>query len=182
MIPPGLNWLRGNKTGQTWLEELPAIVETCAKQWSLRITAYADRLISGLETIDWSESIKDIQKNWIGKSKGVSVSFNVENSEDKIEVFTTRPDTIFGVNFMVLCPEHELVEQVTTSVQKADVESYVNKAKLKSERERQTDKSVSGVFSGSYAIHPFTREKVAIWIGEYVLATYGTGAVMAVPC
>jgi leucyl-tRNA synthetase len=152
------------------------------KQWSLRITAYADRLISGLDTVDWSDSIKEIQKNWIGKSKGASVSFFVENSEDKIEVFTTRPDTIFGVNFMVLSPEHDLVEKLTTTDQKEEVENYVNKAKLKSERERQADKSVSGVFTGSYAVHPFTNEKVAIWIGEYVLATYGTGAVMAVPC
>jgi len=152
------------------------------KQWSLRITAYADRLISGLDTVEWSESIKEIQKNWIGKSKGASVSFKAEELEDKIEVFTTRPDTIFGVNFMVLSPEHELVEKLTTLEQKEAVESYINKAKLKSERERQADKSVSGVFTGSYAIHPFTREKVAIWIGEYVLATYGTGAVMAVPC
>ena len=152
------------------------------KQWSLRITAYADRLISGLDTVDWSESIKEIQKNWIGKSKGASVSFKIEDMEDKIEVFTTRPDTIFGVNFMVLSPEHEIVEKLTTSSQKEVVESYVNKAKLKSERERQADKSVSGVFTGSYAIHPFTEEKVAIWISEYVLATYGTGAVMAVPC
>ena len=152
------------------------------KQWSLRITAYADRLISGLDTVDWSESIKEIQKNWIGKSKGASVSFKVEDSEDKIEVFTTRPDTIFGVNFMVLSPEHELVEKLTISSQKENVESYVKKAKLKSERERQADKSVSGVFTGSFAIHPFTGNKVAIWIGEYVIATYGTGAVMAVPC
>ena len=152
------------------------------KQWSLRITAYADRLISGLDTVDWSESIKEIQKNWIGKSKGASVSFKVEDSEDRIEVFTTRPDTIFGVNFMVLSPEHELVEKLTISSQKENVESYVKKAKLKSERERQADKSVSGVFTGSFAIHPFTGNKVAIWIGEYVIATYGTGAVMAVPC
>ena len=152
------------------------------KQWSLRITAYADRLISGLDTVDWSESIKEIQKNWIGKSKGASVSFKVEDSEDRIEVFTTRPDTIFGVNFMVLSPEHELVEKLTISSQKENVESYVKKAKLKSERERQADKSVSGVFTGSFAIHPFTGNKVEIWIGEYVLATYGTGAVMAVPC
>ena len=152
------------------------------KQWSLRITAYADRLISGLDTVDWSESIKEIQKNWIGKSKGASVSFKVEDSEDRIEVFTTRPDTIFGVNFMVLSPEHELVEKLTISSQKENVDSYVKKAKLKSERERQADKSVSGVFTGSFAIHPFTGNKVAIWIGEYVIATYGTGAVMAVPC
>ncbi|HJM16676.1 MAG TPA: class I tRNA ligase family protein, partial [Flavobacteriales bacterium] len=130
------------------------------KQWSLRITTYADRLISGLDTVDWSDSIKEIQKNWIGKSKGASVSFFVENSEDKIEVFTTRPDTIFGVNFMVLSPEHDLVEKLTTTDQKEEVENYVNKAKLKSERERQADKSVSGVFTGSYAVHPFTKQKV----------------------
>jgi leucyl-tRNA synthetase len=152
------------------------------KQWSLRITAYADRLISGLDTVDWSDSIKEIQKNWIGKSKGASVCFNVEDSDETIEVFTTRPDTIFGVNFMVLAPEHNLVDEITTEDQKQKVEEYVNNAKLKSERERQSDKSISGVFTGSYAIHPFTGVKVQIWIGEYVLATYGTGAVMAVPC
>jgi len=152
------------------------------KQWSLRITAYADRLISGLDVVDWSDSIKEIQKNWIGKSKGAFVSFKLENSEDKIEVFTTRPDTIFGVNFMVLAPEHELVNKITTSVQKNGVEAYINTAKLKSERDRQADKSVSGVFTGAYAIHPFTGKKVQVWIGDYVLASYGTGAVMAVPC
>ncbi len=152
------------------------------KQWSLRITAYADRLISGLDSVDWSDSIKEIQRNWIGRSKGVSVHFDLENSVKKIEVFTTRPDTIFGVNFIVLAPEHDLVFELTTTEQKREVEDYVNTTKLKSERERQADKSVSGVFTGSYAIHPFTREKVQVWIGEYVLATYGTGAVMAVPC
>ena len=152
------------------------------KQWSLRITAYADRLISGLDTVDWSDSIKEIQKNWIGKSKGASVSFKLENSDDKIEVFTTRPDTIFGVNFMVLAPEHELVSEITTNEQKQKVEAYVNTAKLKSERDRQADKSVTGVFTGSYAIHPFTGDKVQVWVGDYVLASYGTGAVMAVPC
>ena len=152
------------------------------KQWSLRITAYADRLISGLDTVDWSDSIKEIQKNWIGKSKGASVSFSLENSEDKIEVFTTRPDTIFGVNFMVLAPEHELVNTITTDNQKEKVEEYVNTAKLKSERDRQADKSITGVFTGAYAIHPFTGDKVQVWIGDYVLASYGTAAVMAVPC
>ena len=152
------------------------------KQWSLRITAYADRLISGLDTVDWSDSIKEIQKNWIGKSKGASVSFKLENSDDKIEVFTTRPDTIFGVNFMVLAPEHELVSEITTNEQKQKVEAYVNTAKLKSERDRQADKSVTGVFTGYYAIHPFTGDKVQVWVGDYVLASYGTGAVMAVPC
>ena len=152
------------------------------KQWSLRITAYADRLISGLDTVYWSDSIKEIQKNWIGKSKGASVSFKLENSEDKIEIFTTRPDTIFGVNFMVLAPEHELVNTITTADKKVEVEAYVNTAKLKSERDRQADKSVSGVFTGAYAIHPFTRDRVQVWIGDYVLVSYGTGAVMAVPC
>ena len=151
------------------------------QQWSLRITAYADRLISGLETIEWSESIKDIQKNWIGKSKGVSIFFNLENFNNKIDVFTTRPDTIFGVNFIVLSPEHPLVDQLTMPSQKSNVVEYINKAKLKSERDREIDKSVTGVFTGSFAIHPFTGKKVAIWIGEYVLAAYGTGAVMAVP-
>ncbi|MFQ3333132.1 MAG: leucyl-tRNA synthetase, partial [Flavobacteriales bacterium] len=152
------------------------------KQWSLRITAYADRLISGLDTVDWSDSIKEIQKNWIGKSKGASVSFKLENWDDKIEVFTTRPDTIFGVNFMVLAPEHELVPEITTAKQKREVEAYVNTSKLKSERDRQADKSVTGVFTGAYAIHPFTGYRVQVWIGDYVLVSYGTGAVMAVPC
>jgi len=152
------------------------------KQWSLRITAYADRLISGLDTVEWSESIKDIQRNWIGRSNGASVIFALENSNEKIDVFTTRPDTIFGVNFIVLSPEHPLVDQLTGPSQKVHVLEYLSKAKLKSERDRQADKNVSGVFTGSYAIHPFTKEKVAIWIGEYVLASYGTGAVMAVPC
>ena len=152
------------------------------KQWSLRITAYADRLISGLDTVDWSDSIKEIQKNWIGKSKGASVIFKLENSENEIEVFTTRPDTIFGVNFMVLAPEHELVNIITTTEQIDEVEGYVNTAKLKSERDRQADNSVSGVFTGAYAIHPFTGDRVQVWIGDYVLVSYGTGAVMAVPC
>ncbi len=152
------------------------------KQWSLRITAYADRLISGLDTLDWSDSIKEIQKNWIGKSKGATVSFQLENFDEKIEVFTTRPDTIFGVNFMVLAPEYELVNKITTKEQKEKMEEYVNSSKLKSERDRKADKSVSGVFTGAYAIHPFTGKKVAIWIGDYVFASYGTGAVMAVPC
>ena len=158
------------------------VTQKLMKQWSLRITAYADRLISGLDTVDWSDSIKEIQKNWIGKSKGASVSFKLENSDDKIEVFTTRPDTIFGVNFIVLAPEHELVNTMTTAHQKGKVESYVNTAKLKSERDRQADKSVSGVFTGAYTIHPFTGDKVQVWVGDYVLASYGTGAVMAVPC
>lgn len=152
------------------------------RQWSMRITAYAERLLQGLDTIDWSDSIKEQQRNWIGKSKGASVFFEVENSTDSIEVFTTRPDTIFGVNFMVLAPEHELVAKLTTEEQKEEIEAYIKQAGLKTERDRQADvKNITGVFTGGYAIHPFTGDKVAIWIGDYVLASYGTGAVMAVP-
>ena len=153
------------------------------RQWSLRITAYAERLLNDLDTLDWSDSIKEIQRNWIGKSKGASVSFAVDLHDTHIEVFTTRPDTIFGVNFLVLAPEHELVQSITTEAQKAEVESYVEQASMRSERDRQSDvKNISGVFTGAHAIHPFTGEKVAIWIGDYVLASYGSGAVMAVPC
>lgn len=153
------------------------------RQWSMRITAYAERLLSGLEGLDWSESIKDIQRNWIGKSVGASVAFEVQNSTSKVEVFTTRPDTIFGVSFMVLAPEHPLVNEITTPEQKAEVEAYQKAASLKSERDRQSDiKNITGAFTGAYAIHPFTGDKVQIWIGDYVLASYGTGAVMAVPC
>jgi leucyl-tRNA synthetase len=153
------------------------------KQWSLRITAYAERLLSDLDQLDWSDSIKEIQKNWIGKSKGASVTFLTEDQQHSIEVFTTRPDTIFGVSFMVVAPEHELVASITTEDQKSLVKEYCEQASLKSERDRQSDvKNVSGVFTGSYAIHPFSNKKVPIWIADYVLASYGTGAVMAVPC
>ncbi len=168
------------------------------RQWSMRITAYAERLINGLDGLDWTDSIKDIQRNWIGKSEGASVKFAVHNSQfsnkalqtenctlktEFIEVFTTRPDTIFGVSFMVLAPEHELVDVITTAEQKAEIEAYKKVASLKSERDRQSDiKNITGAFTGAYAIHPFTGDKVQIWIGDYVLATYGTGAVMAVPC
>ncbi len=156
-------------------------------QWSMRISAYAERLLQGLETIDWSESIKEAQRNWIGKSVGASVVFNVMSSgveaSHQIEVFTTRPDTIFGVNFMTLAPEHELVSKITTPEQKAAVDAYVEATSKRSERERMADvKTISGVFTGAYAVHPFTQKPVAIWIGDYVLAGYGTGAVMAVPC
>lgn len=152
-------------------------------QWSMRISAYAERLLTGLETIDWSESIKESQRNWIGKSVGASVTFNVKDSNETIEVFTTRPDTIFGVNFMTLAPEHELVAAITTPEQKEAIEAYIEATAKRSERERMADvKTISGVFTGAYAEHPFTKEPVAIWIGDYVLAGYGTGAVMAVPC
>ncbi|MDG0972579.1 MAG: leucine--tRNA ligase [Crocinitomicaceae bacterium] len=153
------------------------------RQWSMRITAYAERLLTGLEGLDWTDAIKDIQRNWIGKSVGASVKFAVENHESPIEVFTTRPDTIFGVSFMVLAPEHELVAKITTDEYKKAVEEYRQTAALKSERDRMSDvKNISGQFTGAYAVHPLNGEKIPIWIGDYVLASYGTGAVMAVPC
>ena len=152
-------------------------------QWSMRISAYAERLLQGLDTIDWSESIKESQRNWIGKSVGASVIFNVKNHDAVIEVFTTRPDTIFGVTFMTLAPEHELVATITTPEQKAAVDAYIEATAKRSERERMADvKTISGVFTGAYAEHPFTKEPIPVWIGDYVLAGYGTGAVMAVPC
>jgi leucyl-tRNA synthetase len=153
------------------------------RQWSLRIKAYAERLLEGLEKIDWPESLKEQQRNWIGKSKGASVHFNVIDSTHKIEVFTTRPDTIFGVTFIVLAPENPLVDEITTSEFAEKIEEYKKFASLRSERDRQSDvKNISGQFTGAYAIHPFTNEKIPVWIGDYVLASYGTGAVMAVPC
>ena len=152
------------------------------KQWSLRITAYADRLLNDLDGIDWTESIKEAQRNWIGKSVGTSLKFKVHNSDANIEVFTTRPDTIFGVSFVTLAPEHELVSQLTSPQQKTAVEEYITFAKNRSERERMADvKKITGVFTGAYVIHPFTGKQIPIWIGDYVLAGYGTGAVMAVP-
>jgi leucyl-tRNA synthetase len=152
-------------------------------QWSMRISAYAERLLQGLDTIDWSESIKESQRNWIGKSVGASVDFKLKDSDKLISVFTTRPDTIFGVTFMTLAPEHELVLQITTPEQKAAVDAYVEATAKRSERERMADvKTISGVFTGAFAEHPFTKEPIPVWIGDYVLAGYGTGAVMAVPC
>jgi leucyl-tRNA synthetase len=153
------------------------------RQWSMRIKAYAERLLTGLETVDWTDSIKDQQRNWIGKSIGCSLQFGIENSELQIEVFTTRPDTVYGVSFMVLAPEHPFVDQITTAEFAEGVANYKKEASLKSERDRQADvKNITGQFTGAYAIHPFNGEKVQIWIGDYVLASYGTGAVMAVPC
>ena len=166
------------------------------RQWSMRIKAYAERLITGLDTVDWTDAIKDIQRNWIGKSVGASVRFAVDGSfppsegdkgggleERTIEVFTTRPDTIFGVSFMVLAPEHPLVDEITTAEYKDAIDAYKTAASLKSERDRQADvKNITGQFTGAYVVHPFSGEKVPVWIGDYVLASYGTGAVMAVPC
>lgn len=166
------------------------------RQWSMRIKAYAERLLTGLETVDWTDAIKDMQRNWIGKSTGASVHFplwrgtegedafdSAQATDHSIEVFTTRPDTIFGVSFMVLAPEHPLVDQITTAEYKDAIEAYKTAASLKSERDRQADvKNITGQFTGAYAIHPFSGEKIPVWIGDYVLASYGTGAVMAVPC
>ena len=153
------------------------------KQWSMRIGAYAERLLHGLETIDWPESLKEMQRNWIGKSIGASVRFPVDGHDEVLEVFTTRPDTLFGVTFMTLAPELELVQKITTPEQKEAVDAYIASTAQRSERDRMADvKTISGVFTGAYALHPLTQEKVPIWIGDYVLAGYGTGAVMAVPC
>ena len=159
------------------------VVRKKMTQWSMRISAYAERLLQGLNTIDWTDALKESQRNWIGKSVGASVVFNLNDYDATIEVFTTRPDTVFGVSFMTLAPEHELVSQITTAEQKGAVEAYVLATAKRSERERMADvKSISGVFTGAYAEHPFTKEPVPIWVGDYVLAGYGTGAVMAVPC
>lgn len=159
------------------------VVRKKMTQWSMRISAFAERLLQDLNKIDWPESLKESQRNWIGKSVGALVNFRVKNSDAEIDVFTTRPDTIFGVTFMTLAPEHELVEKITTPEQKQAVQQYIEATAKRSERERMADvKSISGVFTGAYAEHPFTKEPVPIWIGDYVLAGYGTGAVMAVPC
>lgn len=152
------------------------------KQWCLRISAYAERLLNDLETIDWTDSLKEIQRNWIGRSEGAEVTFKIDGSDKGIIVFTTRPDTIYGATFMVLAPESELVDELTTTEHKQAVGEYITLAKRKTERERQAEaKKVTGQFTGSYAINPFTKERVPIWISEYVLAGYGTGAIMAVP-
>ena len=159
------------------------VVRKKMKQWSMRITAYAQRLLDGLNHIDWPQPLKDAQTNWIGRSEGAMVSFKIDAHDAFIDVFTTRPDTIFGVSFMTLAPEHELVSQITTEEQKAEVEAYIVSTSKRSERDRMSDvKSISGVFTGAYALHPFSGEKIPVWIGDYVLASYGTGAVMAVPC
>jgi leucyl-tRNA synthetase len=150
------------------------------RQWCLRVSAYAQRLLDGLETIEWTDSLKDTQRNWIGRSEGAVIHFNTSKGIT-FDIFTTRADTIFGVTFMVLAPESELVGQLTTDEYREAVQAYIEKTKKKTERERIADKSVSGVFSGAYAIHPFTGEKLPIWISDYVLAGYGTGAIMAVP-
>jgi len=160
-----------------------AVIRKKMTQWSMRISAYAERLLQGLDKIDWTDSLKESQRNWIGKSIGASVTFNVNDHDEVIDVFTTRPDTIFGVSFMTLAPEHELVSKITTSDQKPAVEAYILATAKRSERDRMADvKTISGAFTGAYAEHPFTKEPIPVWIGDYVLAGYGTGAVMSVPC
>src|SRR5574344_1616872 len=152
------------------------------RQWSLRITAYAERLLQGLETLDWTDSLKEIQRHWIGQIHVATMFFPIENSDKKLEIFTTRADTVFGVSFMVLCPEHKFIAELTTAEQKQQVQEYVTWAKNRSERERLAEvKKVSGVFTGSYAINPINKERIPIWISDYVLAGYGSGAIMAVP-
>ncbi|MGP1462274.1 leucine--tRNA ligase [Tannerella sp.] len=151
------------------------------RQWCLRVSAYAQRLLEGLERIDWTESLKETQRNWIGRSEGAQMYFSIAESDKKIEIFTTRADTVFGVTFMVLAPESEYVSVLTTDEQKAEVEAYLESVKRRTERERISDRRMTGVFSGSYAIHPMTNEPIPVWISDYVLAGYGTGAIMAVP-
>ena len=151
------------------------------KQWMLRITAYADRLLYGLDTIDWSDSMTAMQTNWIGRSEGGSIIYQVDGFDDTLEVFTTRPDTIYGNTFMVVAPEHPIVEKITTPAQKEKVEEYVEWAKNRSEVDRMADTNKTGVWTGGYAIHPFNGSKLPIWISDYVVITYGTGAIMAVP-
>jgi leucyl-tRNA synthetase len=152
------------------------------QQWALRVTAYAERLLRGLDTLDWPESVVETQRNWIGRSEGAQVFFAVDGRGEKIEVFTTRPDTIFGATFLVLAPEHPLAQTLTTAGQNAAVQAYLDKVKLVSERERLADVNrVGGVFTGSHAVHPFTKKPVPIWLSDYVIASYGTGAIMAVP-
>ncbi len=158
------------------------VVQRRMKQWLLRVTAYAPRLLEGLDRLEWSESLKEIQRNWIGKSTGAQVFFDIEGSDKKLEIFTTRPDTIFGVTFMVIAPEHEWVKELTVSDAQSEVEAYLEATKKRSERERIAEtKRVSGVFTGSYAINPFTGKRIPIYVSDYVLAGYGTGAIMAVP-
>ena len=157
------------------------VIQKVMRQWCLRVSAYAQRLLDGLNTVEWTESLKETQRNWIGRSEGAEMQFKVKDSDIEFTIFTTRADTVFGVTFMVLAPESELVEQLTTPAQQAEVDAYLERTKKRTERERIADRSVSGVFSGSYAINPLTNEAIPVWISDYVLAGYGTGAIMAVP-
>ncbi|MBW8361965.1 MAG: leucine--tRNA ligase [Kaistella sp.] len=181
---PGLGTVLANdevKDGKSERGGFP-VFQKKMMQWSMRITAYSERLLQGLKTLDWPQPLKDSQEYWIGKSQGAQVTFDVENGEEKISVFTTRPDTIFGATFMVLAPENPLVEKLTTEEQKSEVDQYIEETSKKTERDRMTDvKNVSGAFTGTYALNPFTDDKMPVYISDYVLMGYGTGAVMAVP-
>jgi leucyl-tRNA synthetase len=157
------------------------VVQKAMPQWNLRVTAYAERMLDDLNDIEWSNALKTMQRNWIGRSEGAQLFFDIENSDAQIEIYTTRPDTIFGATYMVLAPEHELVEQLTTDEQRKDVDDYLTYVQARSEIDRMSDKQVTGAFTGAYAINPFTKKRVPIWIAEYVLIGYGTGAIMAVP-
>jgi len=157
------------------------VVQKKMRQWCLRVSAYAQRLLDGLDTIDWTDSLKETQRNWIGRSEGTEVIFTVKDSDVKFTIFTTRADTMFGVTFMVLAPESEYVAQVTAPEQQAEVNAYIEKTKKRTERDRISDRKVTGVFTGSYAVNPFTGDAIPIWVSDYVLAGYGTGAIMAVP-
>lgn len=158
------------------------VVKKKLRQWYLRITEYADRLLQGLQTVDFSEAMKEMQSNWIGKSYGAEIDFAIHNSTASLKVYTTRPDTIFGVDFMVIAPEHQLVKEITTESEAIEVENYLAYVNSRSERERMAEKKITGCFTGAYAINPFDQRQIPIWISEYVLAGYGTGAIMAVPC
>ncbi|MBL7702476.1 MAG: leucine--tRNA ligase [Ferruginibacter sp.] len=158
------------------------VVKKKMRQWYLRITAYADRLLEGLETVDFSDSMKEMQRNWIGKSEGAEIDFEVKNQKSKLKVYTTRPDTIFGVDFMVVAPESDIIAEIATDEQKTAVDEYISYVKSRSDVERQAEKKITGCFTGAYAINPFDGREIPIWISEYVLAGYGTGAIMAVPC
>ncbi|MEP7236862.1 MAG: class I tRNA ligase family protein, partial [Ferruginibacter sp.] len=158
------------------------VVKKKMRQWYLRITAYADRLLEGLETVDFSDSMKEMQRNWIGKSEGAEMDFEVKNQKSKLKVYTTRPDTVFGVDFVVVAPEHDLVNEIKSAEQTAAVDEYVAYVKSRSDVDRMAEKKITGCFTGAYAINPFDGKEIPIWISEYVLAGYGTGAIMAVPC
>ena len=158
------------------------VVRKPMRQWMLKITAYADKLLADLDDLDWPESIKQMQRNWIGKSTGAQITFTVTDTQEKFDVFTTRPDTLFGATYVVMAPEHDLVEKITTPEQQAVVDAYIEEAAHKSDLDRTAlDKEKTGVWTGAYATNPVNGEKLPIWISDYVLATYGTGAIMAVP-
>ncbi len=159
------------------------VVKKKMRQWYMRITDYAERLLDGLEKVDFSDAMKEMQRNWIGRSEGAEIEFEIKNSKSKIDVYTTRPDTIFGVDFMVLAPEHELVKDIVTEEQQPAIDEYLTYVKSRSDRERMAEvKQITGCFTGAYALNPFDGREIPVWIAEYVLAGYGTGAIMAVPC